>query len=307
VFETQEAALQCSLPGTEPARTVLGVPIRRENIAIGVVMLAAIRSDAFNEDAQALVSRLADRAAIAIENGRLYDAVQSANRAKSEFVSLVAHELKVPMTSINGYADLLPLAGTVNDQQHAFIDTIKKNVERMTVLVSDLTDISRMESGQLQVKIEEIKLREVLDEAKDGVIRQIEERGHKFVDEVPADLPTLKGDRSRVIQVLVNLLSNAYKYTPDGGTITLRAFQRGDRVSISVNDTGIGMTPEQLAKLGTKFWRADNQHVSAQQGTGLGFAITRNLIQLMDGELDVQSVPNTGSTFTLSLAVFTPA
>jgi cell cycle sensor histidine kinase DivJ len=117
------------------------------------------------------------------------------------------------------------------------------------------------------------------------------------------DLPPVKGDRSRVIQVLVNLLSNAYKYTPDGGTISLLVERAKDSVKISVSDTGVGMTAEQIAKLGTKFWRADNDHVVDQPGTGLGLAITQNLIALMGGELDVQSAPGKGSTFTVTLPV----
>ena len=304
VFETEEAALQMTAPGVEPARTVLCVPIRRENNVIGVVTLLAVRADAFDEDAQALVSRLADRAAIAIENGRLYDAVQAANRAKSEFVSLVAHELKVPMTSISGYADLLPIVGTVNEQQSKFIETIKNNVQRMTVLVSDLNDISRIESGQLNIDLGEVSLPSVFEEAKEGVMGQIAARGHQLVEQIDTTLPAVQGDRSRVVQVLVNLLSNAYKYTPDGGTITLQTERNGEWVRISVTDTGVGMTPEQLQKLGTKFWRADNDHVINQPGTGLGLAITRNLITLMGGELKVESTPGKGSTFVVSLHTY---
>jgi signal transduction histidine kinase len=304
VFESEEAALQITPPSVEPARTVLCVPIRRENSVIGVVTLVAVRADAFDEDAQALVSRLADRAAIAIENSRLYDAVQAANRAKSEFVSLVAHELRVPMTSISGYADLLPVVGPVNDQQGKFLETIKNNVHRMIVLVNDLNDISRIESGQLFIELGEVDLKTVFAEAKDGVMRQIEERGHHLVEHIDPNLPAVYGDHSRVVQVLVNLLSNAYKYTPRGGTITLAAQRDGERVSVSVADSGVGMTPEQLRNVGTKFWRADNDHVINQPGTGLGLAITQNLITLMGGTLDVQSTPGQGSTFTVRLQTY---
>ena len=304
VFETGEAALQFSPPGMETARTVLCVPIRRESSVIGVLTLAADHADTFDEDAQALVSRLADRAAIAIENGRLYDAVQAANRAKSEFVSLVAHELKVPMTSINGYADLLGVAGSVNDQQREFIKTIKNSVQRMTVLVSDLSDISRIESGQLRINDEEVDFRSTLEDAKDAVRRQIEERRHTLVDNVPSELPSIKGDRSRIFQVLVNLLSNAAKYTPNGGRILVDVAQHEVCVSVSITDTGVGMSAEQIAMLGTKFWRADNEYVTSQPGTGLGLAITRNLLTLMGGELGVQSVPGQGSTFTLTLPYY---
>jgi signal transduction histidine kinase len=304
VFETQEAALEMTAAGVEPARTVLCVPIRRENNVIGVVTLVAHRMNAFDEDAQALVSRLADRAAIAIENGRLYDAVRAANRAKSEFVSLVAHELKVPMTSIRGYADLLPVVGSVTEQQRNFVETIKNNVHRMTVLVSDLSDISRIESGQLKVELRPIDLETVIDEAVESVIAQVEQRSHRYIENRAPNLPSVQGDRSRVIQVLVNLLSNAYKYTPSGGTITLSTGFDEDYVRVSVQDTGVGMTPEQIARLGTKFWRADNEHVNNQPGTGLGLAITQNLVALMEGELLVASTPGEGSRFTISLPVY---
>jgi signal transduction histidine kinase len=106
-----------------------------------------------------------------------------------------------------------------------------------------------------------------------------------------------------VVQVLTNLLSNAYKYTPNGGTIGLRAERQGNQIRVSVSDTGVGLTPEQIAKLGTKFWRADNEHVTSQPGTGLGLAITQNLLTLMGGTLDVQSTPGQGSTFMMILAV----
>jgi signal transduction histidine kinase len=236
----------------------------------------------------------------------LYDAVQAANRAKSEFVTLVAHELKVPMTSINGYADLLHVVGALNEQQQAFVGTIKSSVQRMVVLVSDLNDISRIESGQMQVKSEQIDLRSAINEAKEGVLQLIEAHGHTYVEQLPPDSLMVWGDRSRVIQVLVNLLSNAYKYTPAGGMITLHLDKTDSHMRLSVTDTGIGMTPEQVARLGTKFWRADHDHVSTQPGTGLGMAITRNLLQLMGGELEVESTPGKGSTFTMTLPVSAP-
>jgi signal transduction histidine kinase len=114
-------------------------------------------------------------------------------------------------------------------------------------------------------------------------------------------LPPVQADKDRLAQVLLNLMSNAYKYTPDGGTIKLQARRRnGKEVAISIVDSGVGMTAEQLAKLGTKFWRADNG--LGQPGTGLGFAITRNLIELMHGKLDIQSEPGKGSVFTCTLA-----
>jgi signal transduction histidine kinase len=302
VIESQEPLIQ-KLDGSQgsPSMSVFIVPVRREGKVIGVIVMTAPGENTFREDARALVSRMADRAAIAIENARLYDAVRAANNAKSEFVSVVAHELKVPMTSIQGYADLLSMAGPVNERQTQFVGTIKNAVNRMKVLVSDLSDISRIESGNLRVSITDVSVVDTINAAAEGTLAELEQRKHTLVVEVEQGLPRVQADKDRLVQVLLNLLSNAYKYTPDGGTIQLRASRQANEVTISVTDSGVGMTPEQLARLGTKFWRADNG--LNQPGTGLGFAVTRNLIELMRGKLDVKSEPGKGSTFTFILLV----
>ncbi|MCC7206507.1 MAG: GAF domain-containing protein, partial [Anaerolineae bacterium] len=266
VLDTQAPALD--VDPANPAQMVFVAPVQRERRVIGVIALSAAGSNAFRDEARALVARMADRAAIAIENARLYDAVRAANLAKSEFVGVVAHELKVPMTSISGYAELMAIAGTVTERQQGFINTIKNAVQRMKVLVSDLNDISRIETGQLRVDSSAVSVHDSLAVAQEGTITEIERRDHRLVVDVPDDLPRVLADKGRLSQVLLNLLSNAYKYTPDGGEITLRAWQDGDWVAISVTDTGVGMSPEQVAKLGTKFWRADNG--LQQPGTGLG-------------------------------------
>jgi signal transduction histidine kinase len=307
VIDTQNPQF-VHLEPDQPA--ILVVPVRRENKVIGVIAMtprtgaqvnADNRPETFTEDVVALVLRMADRAAIAIENARLYDAVRAANNAKSEFVSLVAHELKVPMTSIQGYADLMAMAGSMSERQEQFVNTIKNSVNKMKLLVSDLTDISRIESGHLRVDMSEVNVKDAISSAIEGTLTEIEKRGHHFVKEIPDNVPLIHADPDRLVQVLLNLLSNAYKYSPDGGTITLRVVPQGQRVNISVQDTGVGMTPEQLSKLGTKFWRADNG--LQQAGTGLGFAITRNLIDLMEASLDIQSEPGKGSTFTIGFAL----
>ncbi|MCQ3929338.1 MAG: hypothetical protein DPW16_02675 [Chloroflexi bacterium] len=300
VLEMESAALQLSPAGTPP-HTTLCVPVRRENNIIGVVLFSANRADAFDVDAQELVSRMADRAAIAIENARLYDAVKAADKTKSEFVGFVAHELKVPMTSISGYASLLGIVGQLSEKQQEFVKTIQNNVQRMRMLVDDLNDITRIETGQLRMAIEPVKLPDVVEQVKTDVMAQITERNHTFIEEIEVNLPPISADSSRVLQILLNLLSNAYKYTPNGGKITLSAKRDGDKVSVSVKDTGVGIAPEDLQKLGTKFFRTSN--TLEQPGWGLGFAITRNLIDLMKGELTIESQVGVGSTFTFTLPV----
>lgn len=301
VLETQQAALQ-NVTGPTP-KTTFCVPIRRESQVVGVILVNANRENAFDYDAQALVARMADRAAIAIENGRLYTEVQGANKAKSEFVGTVAHELKVPMTSIRGYADLILQFGELDERSAGFVERIKASVARMQTLVEDLSDISRIESGNLRVEMTEVDLKEVIESAKAGTIGQIEEREHQLNEEIDTNLPKVKADPARSVQVLLNLLSNAYKYTPNGGKINLSVKRQADRVYLSVQDSGVGMSADELKKLGTKFWRSDNEHALKQSGTGLGFSITRQLIELMDGTLEIKSEKGKGSTFTVGLKV----
>ncbi len=281
------------------ASALFCVPIRRENNVVALALFGSLSADAFTEESRRLVKRVAERAAIALENGRLYEAVRAANLAKSEFVSIVAHELKNPMTSIGGYTDLLKVAGPVTERQEQFIATIKNVVNRMRLLVQDLSDISRIESGHLRIEIKPVSVQEVVDAALEATVPEIEQRGHHLMLHIDPVLGLVSADRDRLIQVLVNLLSNAYKYTPEGGTIRVEAAKRDEHAAFSVQDNGVGMSPEQIAKLGTKFWRADNG--LGQPGTGLGFAITRNLIDVMGGTLDIQSEPGRGSTFTFEL------
>jgi signal transduction histidine kinase len=302
VLETSQAALQLD---SETPQTIFCVPIRRENKSLGVILVSADRENAFDEEAQALLARMADRAAIAIENGRLYNELQAANLAKSEFVGTVAHELKVPMTGIRGYADLLMNMADLDEQSAGFVGRIKGSVERMQTLVDDLSDISRIESGNLRVEITDVDLKDVIADAKAGTVTQIEEREHILIEEIDDELPLVRADPARTVQILVNLLSNAYKYTPDGGQITIRTQQENGLLLVSVADTGVGLSEQELHKLGTKFWRADNDHALKQRGTGLGFSITRQLIDLMGGTLDIQSTVGKGSTFTVGLPITT--
>lgn len=277
------------------------IPIRREQRLISIVILR--RNGEFSPEARELAERVVARAAVAIENAQLYEKVQAADKAKSEFVGIVAHDLKVPMTSIYGYADLTLMEHNLTDRQISFIGKVKDTVKRMEVLVADLSDISRIESGHFYMNETRVLVDAVVQEVRDATLTQIRARNHAFVERVAPGLPDMQVDYYRLIQVLTNLVSNAYKYTPEGGTITLGARQMGDRIEFSVADTGIGLTREQVALLGTKFWRAEDEFTRAQPGTGLGFAITRSLVELMGSRVRIESAPNMGSTFTFSVAM----
>jgi signal transduction histidine kinase len=281
--------------------TQMGVPVQREGQTIGIIALIRAGAGSLDEEAQKFVTRLASHAAIAISNAQLYEAVREANRAKSEFVSVVTHELRIPMTSIKGYTDLIGMVGSLNEQQTGFVDTIRNNVGRMTTLVNDLSDVSRIETGRLNLEVEDVNFHEVVEQALEATRTQIEERKHSLQVELSDELPVVRGDPKRLVQILVNLISNAYKYTPEGGRISIRARREGSSVRCEVEDTGIGMTPEEVDKLFTKFWRAEDERVRDQPGTGLGLNIAKNLVELHGGQIEVKSQKGTGSTFAFNV------
>lgn len=280
----------------------LTVPIQREGRVIGVIGLDCADKRRFSPESFAFVSRLADHAAIAIENAQLYEAVKRANETKNEFVSVMTHELRIPITSIKGYTDMIGMIGPVTEQQGNYLNIIKSNVDRMTLLVSDLSDISRIESGRLALDIaDNVHPLDVLNEILPSMRNEIDRRQHTVQLEIPNNLPVVRADPKRLGQIFTNLISNAYKYTPDGGTITVRAHSSDGQVRCDVIDTGIGMTPEQLSKLFTKFWRSDDLAVREQPGSGLGLTIAKSLIEMQGGEISVTSEPGKGTTFSFTM------
>jgi signal transduction histidine kinase len=281
---------------------ILIVPIRREHKVVAMLVLVKTNG-AFTVDQREMVERIAARAAVAIDNSRLYAAVMAADLAKSEFVGIVAHDLKVPMTSILGYADLTLMDGGLTDDQVYFQKRIHETVERMEMLVSDLADISRIESGHFFMTPSRTKVESIMQGLRDAVMTQMTEREHQYIENIEPHLPALHVDYYRLLQVLINLVSNAYKYTPNGGTIRVNVRQNGERIEFSVSDTGIGLSEEQIKLLGKKFWRAADEFTRSQPGTGLGFAITRSLVEQMGSHIQIASTVGAGSTFTFSVPV----
>ncbi len=297
-----------SVDGT-PAIAQVAVPIKREGRVTALLALESNRENVFDEDKVAFLERLADHAAIAIENVRLYDAVVAATDAKSTLISLVSHELRVPMTSIKGYTEMLEAgaAGPVTEMQLEFLDTIQRSVDRMSVLVSDLSDINRMESGRLRLDSGPVDLADVIDEAVAGLQTQFVAKGQTVSVDIPDDLPSVLADRSRTVQILTNLLSNANKYSPKGRPVTVTA-ENVDRegrrfLRVAVTDQGIGITPEDQAQLFTQFFRSLDPAVRDETGWGLGLSIVKMMVEAQGGAITVESTPGVGSCFAFTLAV----
>ncbi len=303
--ETHDATAEEAIDGT-PAASQLAVPVRREGAIVGLITLEFRQPHPFAEEDKAFVERLADRAAVAIENARLYEAVQAANTAKSEFISLVTHELRIPMTSIRGYTDLLlkEMAGPLSDPQKQFLQTVRRNLDRMSVLVSDLSDINRIESGRMHFEPEPFDLCDVINNVASDLSKAIEGREQSLELDMPGSA-MVYADRTRVGQVLTNLLSNAHKYTPDGGALCIRLqLQTGaenGHARVDVIDNGIGISEENQARLFSQFFRAEDELVREQQGWGLGLSIVKKLVEAQGGEIDFTSELGAGSTFSFTV------
>lgn len=299
----------------DSTRAALAAPIRREGQVAGLLMLESIQPDGFLDEHVAFITRLLDLTSIALTNSRLYAEVNAANIAKSEFVSFVAHELKTPMTSIKGYADLLigGAVGGVNDMQKQFLGTIRGNVERMNTLVSDLSDVARIESGRLRLELKPVAFPSVIEEVTRSAQALIDAKRQTLEIDAAADLPPVRADYTRTTQVLTNLVSNAYKYTPEGGQIVLRAHPArntwdpagaAEVLHVSVTDNGIGISPDDLQKLFQKFFRAEDRVAREMApGTGLGLNIVKNLVELQGGRIWVESEFRRGSTFHFTLPI----
>jgi PAS domain S-box-containing protein len=224
-------------------------------------------------------------------------------RMKDEFVSLVSHELRTPLTSIKGYVDLLidGELGELDEQQCSFLGVVKKNADRLVGLINDLLDISRIESGKIELERERLDARQLVEGVALGMRPQIEGKQQQLTIAMPADLPAVLGDPDRVVQILTNLLSNAHKYTPAGGRIEISARAEQSQLRIAVRDTGVGLSPEEQAQLFNRFFRARNRQTQEVGGTGLGLAITRSLVEMHGGQIWVVSALGEGSTFSFTL------
>ncbi|MBA3943218.1 MAG: GAF domain-containing protein [Herpetosiphonaceae bacterium] len=231
-----------------------------------------------------------------------------ADQSKRAFISTVSHELRTPLTSIKGYVDLVLLntAGPVNDVQRSFLEVVRTNAERLNALVQDLLEISRLENGSVALNLAQISISELINDLLVSLRPQTEQKQMHMRLDIDPLLPLVEADGKRISQVLLNLLSNAHKYTFDGGTINIRARQRDALVQVDVQDTGVGITKEDLPKMFGRFFRTENPLKEVAGGTGLGLSIAKSFIELHHGVLWVESVEGEGSTFSFTLPLEQP-
>jgi PAS domain S-box-containing protein len=295
--------------------SVMIVPITARGRTLGVLSLAMAESGRrFDTRALELVRNLADRAAIALDNAWLFREAdgaranaEAANKAKLDFLASMSHELRTPLNAIAGYVQLLDMqvAGPVVEEQRRFLARIRRAQDLLLGRINDMLNFVKIDSGTLTYTLRPVRLPDILAGLDIMIQPQLTERGLSY-QYVPAD-PALvvRVDSEKLEQILLNLLSNATKFTPRGGRITLAAARRGARVEVTVSDTGVGIPPDRLAAIFEPFVQLDPSLTRERDGTGLGLAISRDLARAMGGEVTVSSAPGSGSTFTLLLPAHT--
>jgi signal transduction histidine kinase len=280
------------------------VPLKVSGRTVGAITLVMADSKRHYTDADvALAEELATRASLAIENAELFREAQHANAAKAQFLAVMSHELRTPLNAIGGYAELLELGvrGELNVEQLHDIHRIQRSQHHLLALINDVLNFARIEAGHVQYNIGNVDLSDVLDEvvslmAPQATARQVSVR----VEECAADSVAV-ADSEKVQQVLRNLLSNAVKFTMPGGRVTLSCEARKDTIDLRVSDSGIGIPADRLQAIFDPFVQVQSGLTRSSEGTGLGLSISRDLARGMRGDLRVESVLGSGSTFTLTL------
>ncbi|MGE5279980.1 MAG: ATP-binding protein [Deltaproteobacteria bacterium] len=304
-------------------------PILQKNGAVGALLVGSESSfTPLTEGDKDLVYILATQIGQALENARLFEEtwrshqelelkvqqrtrelsaaleeIKLISKRKSDFISAVSHELRTPLTSIKGYSSILA-AGKLGDLPVAAkerIEKINKHSDSLTNLINNLLDISRIESGRVEMKKEKIDLAAMVAEITDMLAPPIKERGLTLTARIAPGLPAALGDKTQIERVFINLIGNAMKFTPANGEIVVAARDAGERLEVSVSDTGIGIPEKDLEKIFDEFYRVDNDVNMKVKGTGLGLSLVKYIVEAHKGKLTVASTVGKGTAFAFTL------
>jgi signal transduction histidine kinase len=286
-------------------RALLAVPLLREDSLVGALVLCRKRPGAFEAETVNLVQTLANQSVLAIENAELFEEIEEKSRQleeasqhKSEFLANMSHELRTPLNAVLGYAELIQdgIYGEVPAKMQEVLERIQQNGRHLLGLINDVLDLSKIEAGQLTLSPVHYSMRELVLDVVSATEALAAEKQLTLEMNVPADLPPGHGDERRITQVLMNLVSNAIKFT-EAGSISIQAkVEDGDFV-VTVSDTGMGISAEDCERIFGEFQQVDSSSTRKKGGTGLGLAISKRIVELHGGRIWVESTPDEGSTF----------
>jgi signal transduction histidine kinase len=292
--------------------TTLSIPLLRDGTPLGAITVTRTKVALFSESQVELLQTFADQAVIAIENVRLFDEIQEKNQQlemasqnKSQFVSSMSHELRTPLNAIIGLTEMMVTnaARFGTDKALEPLKRVNAAGKHLLGLINQVLDLSKIEAGKLELNPESVSVAPLIDEVISTTGQLAQQNGNRLVVDAQENLGAVTVDPMRLRQILLNLLSNACKFTKQGEVKlkVRRVVNGGDWIELAVSDTGIGMTPEQQAKLFAEFTQAESLTARKFGGTGLGLAISRRLARMMGGDVTVTSEPGKGSVFTVRL------
>ena len=285
--------------------SLMAVPLLRQERLLGLLaFVSSTESHRYGPRDLVLAEALADRAAVAIENARLYEASVHASELREQVLGVVAHDLRNPLGAILLQTGMLKRRGADPERRSRKpIETIERSATRMNRLIQDLLDVARMESGQLTITQTRLPARELIAEAVDMQRPFAASSSLDLRYDVDPDIPDVWGDRDRLLQVFENLIGNAIKFTNASGRITVTAALRDHQVMFQVADTGSGIAPENLPRVFDRFWQATRAN---RDGAGLGLPISKGIVEAHGGRIWVESTPNRGTTFSFTIPPATP-
>jgi signal transduction histidine kinase len=284
-------------------KAVLAVPLVRSGALLGAVVLRAYGADArFTHDDARLLGLFGDQAVAALTNAeaferqrRAVEQLERVNRAKTEFVSIVSHEFRTPLTGIEGFSEMMRDEDLSLPEMKEYAADINKDALRLTRMINEMLDLDRMEAGRMTIHPEPVDLNALVSEAADRVRPNAPD--HPIQLALDRGIPSVQADRDRVTQIVANLLSNAVKYSPTGGEIVVTTARDGDGVRLSVSDHGMGIPADMLESIWERYSRVESDKTRGIQGTGLGLAIVRQIVTMHGGRVWAESEIGRGSTF----------
>jgi signal transduction histidine kinase len=278
--------------------SVMLAPLLGRGVVLGTITFVSTDADRdYTDDDLVLAEELGRRAAIALDNARLYREAQEANRAKADFLAIISHELRTPLNAIMGYSDLLDaeVNGDLSVRQRKQVDRVRASARHLLQLIEEILSYARMETGGEELRVEGADAREIAREAAAVIEPMAESRSLEFRFESHGPPLRLLTDAGKVRQVLVNLLSNAVKFT-ERGHVELKVGIEGNDVVFEVKDTGIGIPESDIPRVFDPFWQVERPNTRRVGGTGLGLSVSRRYVRMLQGRLDIRSAPGRGTT-----------
>lgn len=297
------AGMKQLAPLDQHSRSAIAVPLIADSRVIGALMIESPTANAFSADDQHQVSVLATQAAIGIRNAQLYQAAQEAIQVRDTFLSIASHELKTPLTTILGNVQMLQRRNmreaSLNARDTRTLNVIATQTSRLNRMVAALLDISRIETGQLSIVLAPLDLCMLVQRVVDDIQPTLDQ--HQIDLALPDEALVIEGDELRLEQVLHNLIQNAVKYSPGGGSVAVRVDMHARQARVAVHDEGIGIPERSLPQLFSRFYRAENVQAQHISGMGVGLYVVKEIVDLHGGRVEVESQEGIGSTFTLYL------